>query len=539
MSNDAGGSLRFGIDQLLVRGPRIFGWGWIADRTRSIRDLHLVCGDERTRRRIAASIGLARGDVGRAFPDLPAPERSGFVVTGYLPEMLGGGLSLEVSFADGGAATIDLGPLAHLRERGRAGPNPLVRIARSLWRRLRTLDFSGVLANRLKRPDPSLDEEAPRRSLAAALRAAGTLRVIFDHGMGGGANEFRRHAVAAWLRAGDAVLLVTSHIATLDYRVQFLAPGAPPRKFRVSSFLTLEGLLQDAPLTELFVNSPVSFDEPLLFADWIARLRRDRPGTRLTVTLHDYFAVCPSFVLLNADGRHCGVPSLAECEGCIARHEAPFVAFSPPSRVDRWRESWGACLRAADEVRCFSNSSRKLLLRAYPELDRPTTTVVPHVVDAKALRIPRLRHDGPLVIGIVGQISAQKGAGIVAEMLARIERDGLDARIVVIGTLDAPIRSAHLEVTGPYAREALPDLIEAHGANVFLFPSIWAETFSYVVGELMAMRVPIVAFDLGAPAERLREYANARLVPEVSAAAALDAVAALHRSRALGRPVPA
>ena len=74
-------------------------------------------------------------------------------------------------------------------------------------------------------------------------------------------------------------------------------------------------------------------------------------------------------------------------------------------------------------------------------------------------------------------------------------------------------------------------LIESHGVNMVLFPSIWPETFSYVVGELTHMAVPIVAFDLGAPAERLRTYAHARLVAEVSAEAALDTAIAFHRER--------
>jgi hypothetical protein len=51
------------------------------------------------------------------------------------------------------------------------------------------------------------------------------------------------------------------------------------------------------------------------------------------------------------------------------------------------------------------------------------------------------------------------------------------------------------------------------------------------VAELMAMHVPIVAFDLGAPAERLRQYAHGRVCGEVSARAALHALRAFHRER--------
>ncbi len=77
------------------------------------------------------------------------------------------------------------------------------------------------------------------------------------------------------------------------------------------------------------------------------------------------------------------------------------------------------------------------------------------------------------------------------------------------------------------------ELIEANGINMFLFSSIWPETFSYVVAELMLLRVPIVAFDLGAPAERLRSYRDARLCREVSAGAALETLVAFHRELAL------
>jgi len=83
-------------------------------------------------------------------------------------------------------------------------------------------------------------------------------------------------------------------------------------------------------------------------------------------------------------------------------------------------------------------------------------------------------------------------------------------------------------VTGPYDREDLPELVERHGINLFLFPSTWPETFSYVVSEMKSLGLPIVAFDLGAPAERLRGDPLARLVPVVSADAAYEAIHEFH-----------
>ncbi len=64
-----------------------------------------------------------------------------------------------------------------------------------------------------------------------------------------------------------------------------------------------------------------------------------------------------------------------------------------------------------------------------------------------------------------------------------------------------------LNETGRYDKANLPSLIAQSGANIFLFPSIWPETFSYVTHELIACGVPLCCFDLGAPAEALDCYA--------------------------------
>src|SRR4029453_5679769 len=185
--------------------------------------------------------------------------------------------------------------------------------------------------------------------------------------------------------------------------------------YRMSSFLGLARILAEAKVTEIFVNSPVSFDEPLVFAEWIGAMRARLPATRLTFAVHDYFAACPSFVLLDADGRYCGVPDVAVCATCLPRHRARYVALSPPTEIGPWRALWGRCLAAADEVRCFSDSTRRLLLRAYPNLAANRISVIPHQVDFVPSRLPALDHSAPLVVGIIGQISEQKGGLVVKE----------------------------------------------------------------------------------------------------------------------------
>jgi glycosyltransferase involved in cell wall biosynthesis len=440
-------------------------------------------------------------------------------------------LALALAFADGSATSIDVTKALETHSERRRKLRELLWVGRAVLRRARQRDFRGIV-HRAKSQNygaPSLDSLHVVEGLLPRLAGDRAITVVFDHNMGGGANAYRRAVIDERLAAGRTVLLCTYSLPTLDYRLHLLRAGAGEKVFRLSSFLALESIVAGSSVDELFLNSPVSFDEPLPFAEWLAALREAHPRRRLTVALNDYFAVCPSFVLLDADGRYCGIPSLSQCEACLARHGASYVALSPRTEISSWRASWRRCLQAADEVRCFSRSSRDLLLRAFPYLDARRVTLVPHRIDFAPSRLPRVDPAAPLVIGVVGQISEQKGARIVKELVARADRESLDLRVVVIGSLDIPVDSSRLRVTGPYQRDDLVGLIERHGVNMALFPSIWPETFSYVVEEIRRLGLPIVAFDLGAPAERLRGDARARLCAETSADAALDAIVAFHR----------
>jgi glycosyltransferase involved in cell wall biosynthesis len=530
MPTPTASELRYGIDRLEMRGRRLFGWGWIAHPAREIATVALRVTGDGWERVLSASSGRTRDDVEREFPALVNAKFSGFVVTGYTERPPVRKLVLEIDYANGGSDAIDVSAsLEHAEARARKWQE--VRwIVRAAWRRLKHGDFRG-LVRRIRAQNytaPSLDDIGIERTLLPKLPAGQPIAFVFDHNMGGGANQYRRNIIEERVAAGSVIVSCTYNLPTLDYRLTLHTRATDELTFRISSFLALEPLFERVAISEIFVNSPVSFDEPLLFADWTARMRAEHPDMRLTVAAHDYFSVCPSFVLLNAEGHYCGIPDIAECNRCLPRHRASYVTLSPPTTITRWRASWGRCLAAADEVRCFSSSTRGLILRGHPDLDPARVTVVPHRVGFHPSRLPRLRHSNPLVIGVLGHISEQKGALIVKDVLSRIERELPAARVVVIGTLDLASTSKHLEVTGPYQREQLVDLIESHGINMILFPSICPETFSYVIEEAILLRLPIVAFDLGAPGERLRGYELGRLCGAVDAQTAFKTMLEFH-----------
>ncbi len=80
------------------------------------------------------------------------------------------------------------------------------------------------------------------------------------------------------------------------------------------------------------------------------------------------------------------------------------------------------------------------------------------------------------------------------------------------------------EAHGPYLREHVSTLINTTGVNVALLPSIWPETFSFVLDELMLLGLPVVSFHLGAPAERTRRYAKGLVLTSFEPSSVADAL---------------
>ena len=142
--------------------------------------------------------------------------------------------------------------------------------------------------------------------------------------------------------------------------------------------------------------------------------------------------------------------------------------------------------------------------------------------------VPTIKNIKNLKIGIVGNIGFHKGSSVIKELSEEIYRRGIDLQIVVIGTIDTTCNPAVVNQTGFYKHEDLQSLIERSGANIMFFPSIWPETFSYVVQELMDLNLPIASFNFGAPAERLSTYPKGLVLDSMEPGSILDKLISFH-----------
>ena len=74
-------------------------------------------------------------------------------------------------------------------------------------------------------------------------------------------------------------------------------------------------------------------------------------------------------------------------------------------------------------------------------------------------------------------------------------------------------RMKGIRVRGYYVQGRLPSLLLRDRIAVAVLPSIWPEAYALVVDECLSVGVPVVAFDHGAVADRLRKWNVSDLIP--------------------------
>ena len=540
----------YSIDSLALRAGRVYGWGWLLHKTEDVQSLRMLARTRKSLHVIECQYGVRRDDVSRTHEQAGA-RNSGFLILSRLPEERLLELFFEVELTSGRVGRIYCEDLELLAQRtqldvhsvinGRPmnGTRKLVHYGRRGIGYLARRDWRGLQAKIQKKIEQSRINGSPLpvfslRDFLAHIAPYDEKEyvLLIDHNLGGGANIYRAELITENLDSGRPVLLLFYNLWRLQYCLQYL-DRERDMTFVVESLDSIVALASSVHVKEIFLNNTVSFDDPLTIAALLPHLKRTS-GAELTIAIHDYFAVCPSWNLLDSTGRYCGVPSISRCRECLPKLGRALSFWVDGKTIDQWRNLWGCCLQEATRILCFSHSSIDLLCRAYPDLESVKIKYQPHSIEDFPRGKIQSNVHANLNIGIVGEITATKGAAVVAEMVRLIMQQKLPVKITVIGTIEGVSESDIVSITGPYKRQHLPATIARTEANVFFVPSIWPETFSFVTAELMQMELPVACFDLGAQAERVRTYARGLVIGEMSSEAALDRIIAFHAALSMG-----
>jgi glycosyltransferase involved in cell wall biosynthesis len=346
------------------------------------------------------------------------------------------------------------------------------------------------------------------------------VHIFITHQLGGGANNYLKQRI-------DRIILSGGHALELSSHYQFSSPvltmhsPSSSCSFRLRNFEDLRMLLEPIVLTLVVYNNAGGWPKPEYVPFLLTELKSSH-NAQLEFLLHDFGVACPSVHLINSDGNFCGIPiEKSKCDSCLKVNR-----FIPENlrenQIEKWRATWLKALDCADAIVGFSESSKQLISRCYPELiDK--IVVKPHDTLERFETVWTHETSQQITLGVVGSITYAKGSAIVCELSNLLKPVRPDIRLVVIGRLIGVMPPKGILVSGPYERANLPNLLNEYGVNIALVPSVVPETYCYVVRELIELGMPIVCFNLGAQAEQVSRYDRGMVVREISARALLDA----------------
>jgi glycosyltransferase involved in cell wall biosynthesis len=327
--------------------------------------------------------------------------------------------------------------------------------------------------------------------------------LVFHHGRGGGSSHFLDLFERDIENTGRNVLRARTILKAPTLAV------IGDRTFDLASRRDL--LIQFARerrVTRLVVNHVI--DRPMEMMEWVRDLG-GRLGVPYDVVLHDYFMLCPRIDLITGEGAFCDVAPPETCVRCVVTHGAEVREFDPLA----WRRDHLAFLQGADRIVAPSDDVAARMRRYLP---RPIAVWEPES-DAgyPPEQTPRVCEAEPLRIVTLGALNVGKGLRVVQALADAAGRAGAPLQVSVLGPASEPLPRS-VAVRGTFLSEDLGRLLQEAAPHAVFLPAIWPETWSFVLTAALKQGLPVIAFDIGAPAARLRRLGRGLVLPTALAA---------------------
>jgi glycosyltransferase involved in cell wall biosynthesis len=341
--------------------------------------------------------------------------------------------------------------------------------------------------------------------LATAQRAQGQMVHLFHRRSDPGTNLQQRmdHGVTVWSGSNGRFTPTNRFMST------FHNPALHDQFSRV-----LNQVRPDIVNIQHLMGLPLSL---------IAQLQARR--IPYVVTLWDFWWVCANAQLLtNYSQELCNGPrAYLNCARCaLARAGLP--QFPPAQPLLATPLAW----RAQKLRRVLANAAQVIAPAAFVQnwyadhgLDTANVTVLPPGLDYPAgLNQPCRPDNGererPLRFGYIGGLSTQKGVHVLLQAFRQLPPT---AELWVAGDLTfdpaygrqlQQLATAQVRFLGRLDRPAIWQMLAQ--IDLLIVPSLWYETFAFVISEAFAAGVPVIASNLGVMAERVRHELDGLLV---------------------------
>lgn len=331
------------------------------------------------------------------------------------------------------------------------------------------------------------------------------IELIIDHNIGGGANSYRNELIEELKSQDKIILLLTYDEKKVLYNLAFhCTSNSQSINLYFNKLESIKIYLEKYTINKLWLNNLVSFPDIQEIIEFIINLEK----LASEFFLHDYFSLCQSHTLLDSQGKYCDLPeNLSVCQRCILRQPSPQNIYKKFNlSIIEWRELFYKLLNNIQSIRAYSEVSAELLKRVYPELSSKIAVKAhaQYYKNTELVNLPVYRKNSKPRVAFVGSIGHSKGA----EVIQKLAQANL-IEIIIIGKISPMYKLPdYVTVHGVYKPEELPELLERYQVHAGFISSVWPETYNFVTDELMSLNIPVFSFDIGAHAERLKNYSQ-------------------------------
>ncbi len=251
---------------------------------------------------------------------------------------------------------------------------------------------------------------------------------------------------------------------------------------------------------------------PQPFAPMLAECRA--LGIPYIVTCTDFAMICHYATMVDKNGEFCTCPYGGErcsktCKSLLCRDFGK-----------RYKAAKSALL-GASAVTAPSGFVRKMISREFPELD--IITVGHGISDEFKEEKPRSAVKSFLY---AGTLSPLKGVHLLLSAFARLEGD---FELIIAGAGDEKYKKmlmktadARVRFIGAIPAEKMPELYS--NADCVIVPSMWYETYNFVLREAQKTGALVIASNIGAMPEAITEGENGFLFEPCCEDSLLDAI---------------
>lgn len=382
-------------------------------------------------------------------------------------------------------------------------------------------EYEGLVGQFIQRDAPArfrhaVDVELARRRrtrLSSVVTQTGAARLHVVHDLGGGierwCDDFRRgdaHRTSYVLKPvntggayGESRGLAVFGNASADVPLGYWPFTRPIHSTAVSHDeygAALAEIVEHLGIGTIMVSSLIGHALDVL-----------ETGLPTLVICHDYYPLCPAINMFF--GGVCTSCDDGRLRDCAARNPE----FNPPHRLYPVDDRVAVRHRFVAAIRRYgitlvapSPSTRDNYLNLAPDLADAPFAVIPHGYGVPLMPVRhRFETSEQLKIVVLGIQATSKGAHM---LLAGLEQMLAFAELYLVGAREAGEWFRHragVHVVDNYTIEQLPGIIEDIQPDLGLLTSIWPETYSYTLTELMALGIPVAATRMGAFADRVRD----------------------------------